>query len=91
MSFGWLICFYGIGYAACVVASTCVATAWLVWRYRGAFLTVYLDYMSSPGHRTWVGFLTGTVCGMLFWPFVVPRRAIQLVREVNETAKKYNL
>ncbi len=91
MSFGRFVCIYGIGYAVSVVASLCVATAWLVRRYRGAFLMVCLDYMSSPDPRTWVECLTDTVCGMLFWPFVMPRRAIQLVHGVNETAKKYNL
>ena len=91
MSFGRFVCIYGIGYAVSVVVSTCVAIAWLVLRYHGAFLTIYLDYMSSLDHKTWFGCLIHTVCGILFWPFAMPRNAIKLVHEVNETAKKYNL
>ena len=91
MSFGRFVCIYGIGCVVSVVASACVAVAWLVWRCRGAFWTIYLDYMSSPDHETWVGCLAGVVCGVLFWPFVMPCRAVQLMRDLNETAKKYNL
>lgn len=91
MSFGRFVCIYGIGYAVSIVVSWCVVIAWLVRRYRGAFTTIYLDYMSSTDHITWFEYLINMVCGILFWPFAIPRRAIRLVREVNETAKKYNL
>ena len=43
MSFGWFVCIYGIGYAVSVVASTCFVVTWLVLRYQGAFLKIYLD------------------------------------------------
>lgn len=91
MSFGRFVCIYWIGYTVSVVVSACVAIAWLVLRYREAFFTIYFDYMSSPDRKTWFEYLIHTVCGVLFWPFETPRRAIRLVREVNETAKKYNL
>ena len=91
MSFGWFVCIYGIGYAVSVVVSTCFVVTWLVLRYQGAFLTIYLDYMSRPDNKTWVGYLIQTVYGILFWPFAMPRKAIKLVHEFEETAEKYNL
>lgn len=91
MSFGRFVCIYGIGYAVSSAVCACVALAWLVRRYRGAFTTIFFDYMSIPDHKTWFGYLIHTVCGILFWPFAMPHNAIKLVREVNETAKKYNL
>ncbi len=91
MSFGRFVCIYMIGYAVSVVVSACVTVAWLVLRYRRAFYKIYFDYMLKPDHMTRVGYLIHTVCGILFWPFAIPYNAIKLVREVNETAKKYNL
>lgn len=91
MSFGRFVCIYGIGYAVSDVVSACVAVAWLVRKYRGAFTTIFFDYMSIPDHKTWFEYLINMVCGVLFWPFETPRRAIRVVREVNEIAKKYNL
>ena len=60
MSFGRFVCIYGIGYVVSVVVSAYVAIAWLAQRYRGAFMTIYLDYMSSPDHKTWFEYLIHT-------------------------------
>ena len=91
MRFVWFICIYGIGYVVSVVVSTCFMITWLILRYQGAFLTIYLDYMSRPDNKTWVENLIILVREILFWPFVMPRNAIKLVHEFDETAEKYNL
>lgn len=87
MSFGWFICFYGIGW----LVTTCALFTILERKY-GELKWILLDDCLSGGTDiTLAASLLGGVCSLVFWPVVSPLNLITMMREIDKIAKEYDL
>ena len=91
MSFGWLICFYGIGYAVSAVVNTYMFLTSLERKYDEFGWILLDDYLLGGTDISFAVSLLHVVCSLVFWPVMLPLNRFAMMRAIDKISKEYNL
>lgn len=91
MSFGWILCIYGIGWLVTLVVATCVTVSYLYRKYRTCCWFLIDEIGAEDLDMSWTFCLVDSLCSVLLWPVMIPRNAIRVIHIVEKIAKEYGL